>query len=143
MRGEIGEVAVIGAGAWGTTMAIHLAEVGLDVVMWARDPERAARMSPARSAADRGIRFTVGIWDHIYRGGVQGGGIAGASDCEVAVEVAEIAIPCAARIDHQNVPPLQGAARRWRTPISRRCCRGVSPNGRPGSQFKNPETAAA
>jgi hypothetical protein len=28
----------------------------------------------------RGIRFTVGIWDHIYRGGVQGGGIEGASD---------------------------------------------------------------
>jgi hypothetical protein len=26
---------------------------------------------------DRGIRFTVGIWDHIYRGGVQGGGIPG------------------------------------------------------------------
>ncbi len=31
-------------------------------------------------AHERGIRFTVGIWDHIYRGGVQGGGIAGASD---------------------------------------------------------------
>jgi hypothetical protein len=31
-------------------------------------------------AHERGIRFTVGIWDHIYRGGVQGGGIAGASE---------------------------------------------------------------
>ncbi len=30
-------------------------------------------------AHERGIRVTVGIWDHIYRGGVQGGGIAGAS----------------------------------------------------------------
>lgn len=29
---------------------------------------------------DRGIRFTVGIWDHIYRGGVQGGGIPGTND---------------------------------------------------------------
>ncbi len=29
-------------------------------------------------AHERGIRFTVGIWDHIYRGGVQGGGIPGA-----------------------------------------------------------------
>ncbi|HEY4289209.1 MAG TPA: hypothetical protein VGN00_19040 [Puia sp.] len=28
-------------------------------------------------AHQRGIRFTVGIWDHIYRGGVQGGGIPG------------------------------------------------------------------
>jgi hypothetical protein len=26
---------------------------------------------------DHGISFTVGIWDHIYRGGVQGGGIPG------------------------------------------------------------------
>ena len=26
----------------------------------------------------RGLNFTVGIWDHIYRGGVQGGGISGA-----------------------------------------------------------------
>jgi len=30
-------------------------------------------------AHDRGIRFTAGIWDHIYRGGVQGGGIPGAN----------------------------------------------------------------
>jgi len=27
-------------------------------------------------AHERGIEFTVGIWDHIYRGGVQGGGLA-------------------------------------------------------------------
>lgn len=26
----------------------------------------------------RGLQFTVGIWDHIYRGGVQGGGVPGA-----------------------------------------------------------------
>ncbi|WP_097128659.1 hypothetical protein [Spirosoma fluviale] len=31
-------------------------------------------------AHDRGIEFTVGIWDHIYRGGVQGGGIPGTKD---------------------------------------------------------------
>jgi hypothetical protein len=28
-------------------------------------------------AHERGIRFTAGIWDHIYRGGVQGGGVPG------------------------------------------------------------------
>lgn len=33
-----------------------------------------------RIAHARGIRVTAGIWDHIYRGGVQGGGIAGASE---------------------------------------------------------------
>ena len=27
-------------------------------------------------AHERGIKFSVGIWDHIYRGGVQSGGIA-------------------------------------------------------------------
>jgi hypothetical protein len=31
-------------------------------------------------AHERGIDVAVGIWDHIYRGGVQGGGIAGASE---------------------------------------------------------------
>jgi hypothetical protein len=31
-------------------------------------------------AHDRGLSFTVGIWDHIYRGGVQGGGIPGADE---------------------------------------------------------------
>lgn len=31
-------------------------------------------------AHDRGLKFTVGIWDHIYRGGVQGGGIPGANE---------------------------------------------------------------
>jgi hypothetical protein len=31
-------------------------------------------------AHNRGLRFTAGIWDHIYRGGVQGGGIPGADE---------------------------------------------------------------
>ena len=31
-------------------------------------------------AHDRGVKFTAGIWDHIYRGGVQGGGIPGAEE---------------------------------------------------------------
>ncbi len=31
-------------------------------------------------AHERGLKFTVGIWDHIYRGGVQGGGIPGADE---------------------------------------------------------------
>ncbi|MCX7049085.1 MAG: hypothetical protein NTX50_26820 [Candidatus Sumerlaeota bacterium] len=33
-----------------------------------------------RMAHDRGINVTLGIWDHIYRGGVQGGGVPGAND---------------------------------------------------------------
>jgi hypothetical protein len=39
----------------------------------------AAFQSMIRLAHERGIAVTAGIWDHIYRGGVQGGGIPGAS----------------------------------------------------------------
>jgi len=40
---------------------------------------RTAFLTLLRMAADRGIQVKVGIWDHIYRGGVQAGGIRGAS----------------------------------------------------------------
>ena len=33
-------------------------------------------------AHDRGLEFTAGIWDHIYRGGVRGGGVPGADDLQ-------------------------------------------------------------
>jgi hypothetical protein len=45
------------------------------------DGEQARNLAAIRRLIDmahqRGIRFTAGIWDHIYRGGVQGGGIPG------------------------------------------------------------------
>jgi glycerol-3-phosphate dehydrogenase (NAD(P)+) len=41
-------IAVIGSGAWGTTMAIHLADTGHEVVLWSRDAERAQQMQEAR-----------------------------------------------------------------------------------------------
>jgi hypothetical protein len=40
----------------------------------------AAFKTMMRIAHERGIDVTAGIWDHIYRGGVQGGGIPGASE---------------------------------------------------------------
>jgi hypothetical protein len=40
----------------------------------------AAFKTMMRIAHERGISVTAAIWDHIYRGGVQGGGIAGASE---------------------------------------------------------------
>lgn len=54
-----------------------------DVTMVGITPQEQKRNLDAlnrliQMAHDRGIRFTVGIWDHIYRGGVQGGGAAGA-----------------------------------------------------------------
>ena len=56
-----------------------------DVRMVGITPEQQQRNLAAlnrliQMAHDRGLKFTVGIWDHIYRGGVQGGGIPGADD---------------------------------------------------------------
>ena len=42
-------VAVIGAGAWGTTLAVLLAASGRAVSLWARSPERAAELDAART----------------------------------------------------------------------------------------------
>lgn len=41
-------VAVIGAGAWGTALAIQAARAGNSVTLWARDPARAAAISAMR-----------------------------------------------------------------------------------------------
>src|ERR1039458_4370760 len=54
-----------------------VAMVGLTEAQQARN--RAAFQTMIRLAHERGIAVTAGIWDHIYRGGVQGGGIPGAS----------------------------------------------------------------
>ncbi len=42
-------VAVLGAGSWGTALAIHLAGIGHEVRLWARDAELAADMSRRRA----------------------------------------------------------------------------------------------
>jgi glycerol-3-phosphate dehydrogenase (NAD(P)+) len=41
-------VAVLGAGSWGTALAMHLGRVGVPVRLWARDPELAASMRARR-----------------------------------------------------------------------------------------------
>ncbi|SDB10402.1 NAD(P)H-dependent glycerol-3-phosphate dehydrogenase [Belnapia rosea] len=41
-------IAIIGAGAWGTALALQAARAGCAVVLWARDPGRAAAMQAAR-----------------------------------------------------------------------------------------------
>jgi glycerol-3-phosphate dehydrogenase (NAD(P)+) len=43
------KVTVLGAGSWGTALAIHLGRIGHDVRLWARDPELAAEMAAART----------------------------------------------------------------------------------------------
>ncbi|MFW5927510.1 MAG: NAD(P)H-dependent glycerol-3-phosphate dehydrogenase [Wenzhouxiangella sp.] len=41
-------IAVLGAGSWGTALAMQLARLGHDVRLWARDPERAEAIASAR-----------------------------------------------------------------------------------------------
>lgn len=44
-------IAVLGAGAWGTALAIQAARAGREAVLWARDPARAAAIAQARENA--------------------------------------------------------------------------------------------
>jgi glycerol-3-phosphate dehydrogenase (NAD(P)+) len=41
--------AVLGAGSWGTALAIHLGSAGHDVVLWGRDRELVAKMAEVRA----------------------------------------------------------------------------------------------
>ena len=51
------KVAVLGAGAWGTALAIQAARAGREVALWARDPARAE----AIAAAGENARYLPGI----------------------------------------------------------------------------------
>ncbi len=42
-------IAILGAGSWGTALAIHLARVGHDVRLWARDPELVEQLVATRA----------------------------------------------------------------------------------------------
>ena len=42
-------ITVLGAGSWGTALAVHLARVGHRVRLWARDPELAADLAARRA----------------------------------------------------------------------------------------------
>ncbi len=42
------EIAILGAGAWGTALAIQAFRAGRSVTLWARDPARAAAIAAAR-----------------------------------------------------------------------------------------------
>jgi len=61
-------VAVIGAGAWGTTLAGVAARAGRDVVLFARSPERAAEIAATRANPKlSGVRLdaSIGVTDDI------------------------------------------------------------------------------
>src|SRR5437588_12124163 len=50
-------LAVIGAGNWGTTLAVIYARLGHDVVLWDRNPERVRAMHESRENA----RYLQGV----------------------------------------------------------------------------------
>ena len=53
------DVTVIGAGAWGTALAIQAARAGATVRLWARDPARAAAIDAQRESPRLpGVRLT-------------------------------------------------------------------------------------
>ncbi|MDP6934949.1 MAG: NAD(P)H-dependent glycerol-3-phosphate dehydrogenase, partial [Myxococcota bacterium] len=51
------KVAVLGAGSWGTALAIHLARNGHEVGLWSRDPVRAQDMQRNRE----NVRYLPGV----------------------------------------------------------------------------------
>ena len=59
-------VAVLGAGSFGTTLAIHLAGVGRETRLWGRDPATLAHMRDTRENAKflAGIRLPPGVKVH-------------------------------------------------------------------------------
>src|SRR4051794_24875615 len=74
------KLAVLGAGAWGTALALQAARAGRSVTLWARDPGRAAAMAAARENA----RYLPGI--------ALPEAIAVTADLAAALQGAEVAI---------------------------------------------------
>ena len=62
-------IAVLGAGSWGTALAVHLGRVGHEVCLWARDPSLAADIAHRRANAvylpDTSLPETVAVTDSI------------------------------------------------------------------------------
>jgi glycerol-3-phosphate dehydrogenase (NAD(P)+) len=73
-------LAVLGAGAWGTALALQAVRAGLAVTLWARDPARVATIAAARENA----RYLPGV--------ALPAGLAVTADLAVALQGAEAAI---------------------------------------------------
>jgi glycerol-3-phosphate dehydrogenase (NAD(P)+) len=74
-------VAVLGAGSWGTALAVHLARIGHEVALWDRNPDRCATMNTAR----RNPRYLTEI--------VLPPGLVAVDDLARAVHAADLVVP--------------------------------------------------
>jgi glycerol-3-phosphate dehydrogenase (NAD(P)+) len=98
------KVAILGAGSWGTALAIHLGRAGHDVLLWSRDPSLAAHIAatgrhPRRFSTTPlppGIRATADLPEAL-----------GHSDTAV------VAVPCASFRPLFETRPPHVAARRF------------------------------
>ena len=80
----LGPVAILGAGSWGTALAIHLGRRDVPVRLWARDPSFAAELARARENA----RYLPG---HALPAGVAP--ISGAADALAGARLVIAAVP--------------------------------------------------
>ncbi len=94
-------ITVLGAGSWGTALAIHLARAGRTVRLWARDEELAAEMS------------ATGMNPRYLRGVPLPSGIHATSSIELALDGAQfvvLAVPshglrAVVRMATRSIPP--------------------------------------
>ena len=98
------KVAILGAGSWGTALAIHLGRAGHDVLLWSRDPAVTAHIQAKRTHPRRmretplpaGVRATASLPE-------------GLAHSETAV----VAVPCASFRTLFESMPERGLARRF------------------------------
>ncbi|MEP7131933.1 MAG: NAD(P)H-dependent glycerol-3-phosphate dehydrogenase [Acidobacteriota bacterium] len=96
-------VTVLGAGSWGTALALHLGRAGHDVVLWSRDPEVAAHIQSTRRHPRRFLETALPD------------AVRGTSDLSEALAYAEtalVAVPCASfRALFESMPAKVTASR--------------------------------
>jgi glycerol-3-phosphate dehydrogenase (NAD(P)+) len=98
-------VSIVGAGSWGTALAIHLARSGHDTALWTRDPDVASGITKERRhprrlpefEIPRNVRATVDLGDAFDH-----------------ADTVLLSVPCVAmREVLQAGPPPDGRARRF------------------------------
>ena len=57
-------IAVLGAGSWGTAVAIHMASVGFRVMLWGHTPQHVSEMIEQRS---NNTIYQTSLFHHLLR----------------------------------------------------------------------------